>query len=309
MKKRIILGVILLLISFIQVFISQITLFQLCLFFIIFAIGAVLIFDSITLYFYKKSLLRDLRRNKRIFFRFILVSTIGVILLDFIALGLGKLWIYPYWDFWTYLVLFIPVFTGYWFLICESYLGTKAVIDYLRKGKKIVTKSFKHEKVIFNLLGVVGICLILVTIFLIIQDYSLQGNILFSFENINSKTSNYVCPYGFIMLLFVSFWMVLEFVQHKLKKNSLIKDLIHGHFTPLISILISSFLLSIVLEALNLTHYLWEYVNWPFEGITFLGLPVMMFLAWPIHYILFLSLWRTLTNKQSEDVWKGDLIK
>ena len=309
MRKRIIFGIIFILISFVQIFIPQITHLQLCLFFVVFAMGAVLIFDSLTLYFYKKSLLRDLRQNYRMFFKFLLVSTLGVILLDSIALGLGKLWIYPYWNFCIYLILFIPVFAGYWFLICESYLGTKAVIDYIVKGKKRVTKSFKYEKILFNILGIIGICLIIVTIFLIIRDYSLQGNILFSFDNISSKNSNYICPYGFIMLLFVAFWMVLEFIQHRLKKNSLVKDLIHGHFTPLLSILVSSFVLAIVLEALNLVHYLWEYINWPFVGVTFFGLPIMMFLAWPIHYILFLSLWRALTNEQSEEVWKGDLIK
>jgi len=311
MKKRLIIGFVLLLISFIQFLFVGISVppWFILIFIYLFMIGGIAIFDAITLKFYNRSLTHILTKNKKNLLKFFLVSIIGTLLIEVIAHWFGKLWIYPSWN---YLIYFVFAFTGfvlYWLFIVGSYLSTKAVIDYFRKGKKYVTKSFRWESKFFKVLGIVGIILLIISSFLVYFYYTNQSMPFVQLGDLFQKTSSYVLPYSVILLFVLSLWFILEYLQYKFKKTSLIKDIIHGHFTPFLSIIIGSFLFAIIVEIQNFVYYVWLYINWPLEEIIFLSLPMTMFLAWPLHYIIFLSLWRAFTDEQSEEVWKGDLIK
>lgn len=311
MKKRLVVGIVLLLISYIQFFIP-IKIFKQYLhpfFSLVLMTGFILILDAITYHFYKKSLLSKLLKNRKNIFVFILITIIGTTFLELFAHWLGKLWIYPYWNFFDYFIFFIPGFIVYWLFICESYLATKSIIDYLHRGKTFIKKPFKEEKGFFKILGVIGIGILITSIILTYIDYSNQDVVLVSLEDLDKVTSSYVAPY-YIMIMFVlSFWFILEYIEYKRKKSSLIKDIMHDYLTPLGAIIIGSMFFAIILESHNILYKWWVYINWPFQEITFIGLPIMMFFAWPLHYIVFLSLWRAFTDKESSEVWKGDLVK
>jgi hypothetical protein len=62
------------------------------------------------------------------------------------------------------------------------------------------------------------------------------------------------------------------------------------------------------MESQNIPVGLWVYTNWPLPGANILGLPLLIFLCWPLHYIAFLSLFRALSDRESRELWRGDLI-
>ena len=276
----------------------------------LFMLGCIKIFDFITLKIYKKSLISSLFKSKKNILSFVAISFVGGIILELIAKYSGKLWIYPSWGWTFYILTFVPGFAFYWLVICESYLASKSVIDYSRKGKKYVTKSFRWEDKFFKVLGILGSIILILTLSFVYFDYSNNPSSIFiQKEDISQKTNSYILPFYFIIGFFFGLWFILEYFQYNKKKASLIKDILHNHFSPLLAIVLGSFILAVIMESQNLLYDMWIYINWPLEQITFIGLPVVMFLTWPLHYILFLSLWRAFTDEQSEEVWKGDIVK
>ncbi|MBI4226191.1 hypothetical protein HY612_03720 [Candidatus Roizmanbacteria bacterium] len=307
MNKKIYIGIVLFLLSYLQFLLPNNLIFAeiLTIFWFLFMLGIILISDGLTQSIKHKSLLYVVLMNKKNFFSFIIISAIGALLLDGVAQWLGKLWIYPYFNFYFYFVFFFFGFSFYWLMIAESYLAVKAIIDYLKKGKQIVQRTFRFEQRLYNILGVIGVILILLSLILIFNDYLNQGGYIFDI----SKNTGYKVNFLIIIMIFVGIWFVFEYIEYKYKKTSLLKDIIHHYPTPLVSILVASFLLALVMEIENLYHGFWVYTNWPLEEIRFLNLPVIMLLAWPLHYVGFLSLFRAFTEKESDEIWRGDLIK
>lgn len=277
----------------------------LMIFWFLFMFGIVLIGDGITEKIYKKSLLREIKKNKKNTILFFVISIAGGIILEGVAQWLGKLWIYPYFNFYTYSVFFVLGFGLYWLMIAESYLATKAFFDYLRRGKQIVRNYYWFEPLFYKLLGIIGVILVPLSAFFILSDYTSHGGYVFDISN----QINYKVNFIYIITIFLGTWFVFECIEYFRKKTSLLKDIFHHYFNPLVSILIASFILAIIMETENIPFGFWRYTNWPFENIQFLNLPVMMFLAWPLQYIAFLSLFRAFTQKESDEIWKGDLIK
>ncbi len=276
---------------------------------VLLVIGFIKIFEASTLQFYNRSLIKEIFTNKKNLLTFVSISVVGAIILELVIHWAGKLWIYPGWNLPFYFLIFIPGFAFYWLFIAESYLGIKALIDHLKKGKKFVTKSFKWEKQFFNILGVVGIIILALSLFFFVTHFSGQSQTFFDVEDLSLKTVNYVLPFYIILPFFLGSWLLLEFVQFKKNKPSFLKDTFHGYFTPLITIIFGSILAGIVMEAHNIFYNLWIYINWPLEHLSIFGLPIIMIIVWPLQYIAFLSLWRAFSSQQSEEVWKGDLIK
>jgi hypothetical protein len=267
--------------------------------------GVVLTCDGISAKLYGRSLVRQLIRSKKEAVRFLVISIFGGMLIEGVAQWLGKLWIYPYFSLYAYLFFFALGFSLYWLMIVESYLAAKALIDFLRRGKHVV-RTYRHfERTLYPILGLLGFALVPISIFLILQDYRSKGGYTFEI----TKAVDYRVNFTYVIALFLGVWFLLECLQYWRKKTSLIRDILHNHFSPLIAILVASMLLALIMETENIPHPFWVYTNWPYESVRFLGLPVMVFVAWPLHYIAFLSLFRAFTGKQSDEIWRSDLIK
>ncbi|TSC92613.1 MAG: hypothetical protein CEN91_391 [Candidatus Berkelbacteria bacterium Licking1014_85] len=300
-------GIIFFLFSCLQIFLPKrlVSWEILTIFSFLFNISIVLISDGITQKISKKSLLQEICRSKKNIAHFLLISVAGGIILDGVAQWLGKLWVYPYFNFYIYLLFFVPGFGLYWLMIAESYLATKAIIDYLRKGKQVVRNYFSFEPRLYRLLGIIGIILIPLSVIFMLHDYFVQSGYIFDVSN----PVNYKVNFVYVIAIFLGTWFVLEYIEYSRKKTSLLKDIFHHYSSSLISILIASFVLAIIMEFENIPVGFWIYTNWPLEHIRVFGLPLIMFIAWPLHYIVFLSLFRAFTEKESDEIWRGDLIK
>src|SRR3989344_6195330 len=300
-------GIIFFLLSYLQLFLPQelVNGVVLTFFWFLFMFGVVFMSDGITEKIYEKSLLREIIRSRKNTISFFVISVIGGIILEGMAQWLGKLCVFPYFSIYSYFSISILGFGLYWLMIAESYLATKAILDYVSRGKNIVRNYYQFEPPFYKFIGIIGTILILFSIFFMLRDYMQNGGYIFDISN----RINYKVNFIYVVTIFLGTWFVLESIEYFRKKTSLLKDIFHHYFNPLASILIASFILAIIMETEIIPHGLWRYTNWPFENIQFLGLPVMIFIAWPVHYVVFLSLFRAFTDKESDEIWKGDLIK
>ncbi|MFH1461192.1 MAG: hypothetical protein ABIF84_02115 [Patescibacteria group bacterium] len=275
----------------------------------VFDMGIIMVCESMTLKLRKKSLVGTLLKNRKNLISFVAISTLGGIILESVANWSGKLWIYPNFGPIFYLFLFIPIFIVYWLAIVESYLAVKAVIDYKRKGKEIITKPYRFEKRIYNVVGFVGLLLFVLSLLIIYFSYLGQSAKFIGPEDITFVSDNFRISFSMVITLSFAIWFILEFIEHKRKKNSLIKDIVHDYFSPILSIFLGASALAFLMETQNLAFPWWLYVNWPYQSLQVFGLPILIFLCWPLHYVIFLSLFRAFSDEDSDEIWRGDLIK
>jgi hypothetical protein len=307
MNKSFYFGLALLFLSYFQFLVPQasINLLVLITAWSLFMLGIVFISEGITLKFKNYSLLKTLFKSKRNLISYLALSTLGGILLEIYAQWLGKLWIYPYLNTHLYFLVFTLGFAMYWLMIVESYLAAKAILDKLRKGKKLVTKYYKREGYIYNYFGLFGPLLLAGATLGLYIDYSTVGTYYFSVNEILNYKVNFI----FVLLAFIGLVFIFEFVEYRKRKTSFLKDLLHEYPVPLFSILFAFLVTALIMETVNTPNNFWVYLNWPYEHITFAGLPVSMLLAWPLHYLGFLSMFRAFSDENSVEIWRGDLIK
>lgn len=267
-------------------------------------LGIILIGDGTTYYFKKYSLLHVLLFKPKSLSLFIFISFLGGIFLEGTAQWLGKLWVYPYFSARVYGLAFTPGFSLYWLMIVESYLGVKVFLDYLIKGKKVVKYNFKFERSLYLNLAVIGLLIVPASIYMILLDYLKIKGYLFDINTPVPLKVNFI----YIIGIFLGTWFIFEGIEYCATKTSLLKNIVHGYYTPLVAILIASLALALIMESENIGFGYWVYTNWPMEWLTIFNLPISMLLAWPLHYIGFLSLFRSFTRLESSEVWQGDLI-
>ena len=229
-------------------------------------------------------------------------------MLDGVAKFLGKLWIYPDWSPTFYALIFIPGFAAYWLTIAESYLAAKTLLDYAHKGTRSITKSYRFERAFYSVIGILGVLFAVGAILLLLSDYVGQPLSLFTPENVYSSAISFRVAFSEILLLFLGTWFIFEWIEFSRKKTSLLKDIVHQYYTPLLAIIIGSFVNSIFMEAQNIPSGLWRYTNWPLEYLAIFGVPIIALLVWPLHYVTFLSLFRATTDKESNLIWQADRI-
>jgi hypothetical protein len=273
-----------------------------------FMLGVTFLSEGVTEAVYKKSLLRAIFKNTHTFVAYLALSMVGGVMLDGTSQWLGKLWFYPILTNVTYPFVFVFGFALYWLMVIESYLAVKALLDWAFKGRRTVRTYYGFERPLYTSLGALGVILIPIAAALMMNDYAREhGGYVFEL----TKAVDYKVNFGYILLMFFGTWFLFEAIEYFRKETSLLRDIFHHYFTPLLAVVLASFGTALLMETQNLFagSGAWVYVNWPLQETTLLGLPVVMFLFWPVHYIFFLSLWRAFSDKESDEVWKGDLIK
>jgi hypothetical protein len=106
-----------------------------------------------------------------------------------------------------------------------------------------------------------------------------------------------------IIIAFLSFLFVFEYLEYREHEDTLLMHLFENDWTPILSIIIASFFTSILMEALNLPFRIWQYTNWPFQSITFLGIPIAIIIAWLIQYPLLISAYHSMYRKETRRIW------
>lgn len=292
-----VIGIILIMLSFGQIFVQKnpAEFLIILLLWFIFGVGLTFISEGILKKFNHSSFIKILFRDHPKIIHFIIACIIGAIVLEGSAQWLGKLWRYPYLNNKNYFILFIPIFLFYWLMITESYLAIRAIIHHFTRLGRL-----KYKFLSVNIFGLIGPALLVAVFLHIFLSFYRNHNYIFSICCSNGSR----IIFFEVLVIFVSFWMVQEYIQFKQGKASLIRELYSGRIVSLCSIIIASTLTAILLEFENIPKLFWRYTNWPIEHIQILHLPIAMFLAWPLHYIMFLSLLNIVLPNKSISIWE-----
>ena len=253
------------------------------------------------------STVRKILSNKFHLFSYIFASTIAAFVLDGSLGWVYKLWYYPGLTNIKYLLLFIPGFAFYWLSIVESYLVVKVLIDKYRKGTGGKSHEPTHlfEKYFFRPLGVVGVISFSLSLVFMLRlvsgEFMWANSVPFTFQSPGSNLLE-------IVLLFIGVWFMFEFLCFKENKSSLLRTVLRKQYDSLYAVLISAFIFALLMELQNIPLGLWRYQNIPFDTVAFFGLPVLLFLAWPLHYVAFLSIYKFVSGDQTDKLFNGDKI-
>lgn len=213
--------------------------------------------------------------------------------LELTAQWLGKLWIYPYWATWFYLLVVLPGFTFYWVSIVESYLAVKAVLDHRWKGYFFEHQAFRvpHKAVGFGFLAV--------SAWLFGQWYAAHG---WTFAVVRPVSQ--APPFFYVLLAFAGGWLVAEWVLARRGSGSLLTSVLSGYWVPVVAVLVSSLSLSLVMETQNSIHHYWRYVHFPGPEVPLTGVRATVFATWPLHYVVFLMLAGVFTPELARVFWR-----
>ncbi|OGH11381.1 MAG: hypothetical protein A3B38_00955 [Candidatus Levybacteria bacterium RIFCSPLOWO2_01_FULL_36_13] len=283
---KLFLGISLTLISFIHWYL-QLNAFTLLIAHAIFVVGNILILDFISLKLNNYSLIAYFFDRKNFIGAFAKLSIAGVIFaffLEFYLHYMGKFWYFPYWNYWWYFLLLIPGWAGYVFYFVEIYLGTRAVLSrFVKPSSKINISQFMKF-----MLYLCSITAVLSTLWLLMNINFLT---LKEFLSINFTKPIDVALILPLFLASISLSFIFDYLVYKRKNISFFFSFFQGRPISLISILLGGWIVGFVWEIFNQKALFWHYSNVPFSELTFLEIPVMVIIFWPIQFFPILSLY------------------
>lgn len=268
----------------------------------LFMLGNIFLFDCLS-YELKGFSLLSLPRShlKR---HFLVLGLLFGFILESYLHWLGKFWYFPYWDLPFYLIIFIPGFAFYFLYLTETYLGVKAVFEHFFLKWRVKKESFAGLKKIFVSLGLIGgIGLGFSTVYIALHTF-ISGNFQ-EFFSVNVVPQIDYKPLVIPMFIVgFSLWFLLEYLEYERHETSILYEMLKGNFWPLISVLVAAWLSAVLYEVFNMPSGVWRYTNIPLTNITFFQIPLIVYIAWPFHYIILFSLYRVLFKKETEEIWK-----
>lgn len=246
--------------------------------------GVWFLFDALDFKLNKYSLLNRIK-TKHVLLLYLVFGGVFIgLFIEFFGAYAARLWWEP---FYTYLLkktflqallIFFSTDILYYILIFPACFSIyRVVYHFLKKeSKQIKPAMFKqYEKNIFPFLGLIGLGLMIPSLFLV-----------FVSETTHSTKGI------FFGLSLLGLWLFLEYLEYKHHQKSMLKDLFELNFKPVLAVLITSFLLTLIVEGLNMYSTGWEYKNFPFASIKLLGIQIAVFFGWIPFIIVYLSFFR-----------------
>ncbi|WP_155370756.1 hypothetical protein [Catellatospora vulcania] len=231
----------------------------------LFAVGAIVAGEGICNAFGSTSLGDIFVRDPLRALRLLACGTVAGLVLEIVAQWLGRLWYYPWWTTWFYALVLVPGFALYWLFIVESYLAAKAVLD-------TAVRRLPARRPVR--LWPVGAAALAVFAALSIRWYAERG---FTFDVTNPTPS--APPFGHA---------VLAFAGVALLSGALVTAAGRLYRVPFAAIVLAAAVVSVVYEVPNAVHWHWAYTHFPGPRLRD-GLPLTVFLAWPMQYVVFLA--------------------
>lgn len=253
------------------------------LFNILFYFGNILFFDYLSYTLGGKSLLHHKRWKVQLASQLLLVGFFFALLLELYAHWIGKFWYYPYWSFPFYLFILVPGFAFYAFYLTETYLGTKAVIQYFFRKRRRKKESWDKHKNLFIPLGLIGALGIgAVTAYMVLKTTWNIG--LDAFLSITNGPFPGEISFYLFLLAAIFLWFFLEYLEFERHETSMLYEMIHGNFTPIAAVFISAWISAILYEIFNIPRRTLEICQHPFISYTDHGNPTSDFfrLAFPL---------------------------
>jgi len=264
--------------------------------------GLIFLSEYITRLLRSKSLLSLLVRNKKNLLIFIAVSTLGGLCVEGIGQWVGKLWFYPFFTIHQYKLATTLGFSLYMTTIAEVYIAAKSLVDRFLKPPRISRANTELERAVYPKLLLVGVLMIASSFLLGYKQYQKVGGYFFD----ATRVVDFHVNFWIIIWAPVGVWLVAEYFEYKRRQMSLLKDLTREYWNPALAILLATVVVGVSMELINQRYGYWVYVNWPLQQVKILNLPILMIcLAWPLHFIMFLSIFRAIAAERSINVWSA----
>ena len=248
----------------------------------LFTLGVIVLGEGVCERFGGVSLFNFATATPRRMLRVTLAAIACGLALELIGQWLGKLWVYPYWTTWFYLLVLLPGFAFYWLSIVESYLAVKAVLDSNGKQRLGEGQAFPvPEKIV----GFLGFACLAAAAWLFGRWYARHDWALAVIRPVPQAP-----PFFYVLLAFAGGWLVAEWVLARRRSASLLSSVLSGYWVPVVAVLVSSALLSSVMETQNAIHHYWRYVHFPLPEVAPAGVQVSVLATWPWQYVVFLML-------------------
>jgi len=201
--------------------------------------------------------------NSKNFFLIYLAFFVGGLITDLVlGVWLTRLWYYPSYDLVDYFILYLVGYPSVGFLMIYSF----SLVEYALVRKPKETRIDYRNSLIFTwFLMFIGL-----------------AGALFSLLFVSSYKGFLVYTFGAIAVIGLFDLTTLRVRKDNLLERFLTKSLKYG-----IIILTFSYLHGLIQELPNLSSKEWIYQNFPFNNITFLGIPItVFFLGWIFIFIL-----------------------
>lgn len=270
----------------------------------IFYIGNILFFDYLSYTFGNFSLIHSNKKLVRLISHFLLVGVLFAFFAEVYIHWIGKFWYYPTLRYpWEYFLGIIPEFAIYTFYLLETYLGTKAVLEYLFVKRHHHKESFAGYKRLFMTLGVIGsVGLGACTIYILLQ--TTLGNTIGDTLSIIYKPFGSSISYFILVLIAIFFWLILEYLEFEKRETSMLYEFLRGNIWPTLAIFVAAWISAFIYEGFNAPSGAWRYANFPFQHVAIWGVPIIVFITWPFHYFPAFSLYRLLFKKETTQMWE-----
>ncbi|MEU8003922.1 hypothetical protein AB0B66_22425 [Catellatospora sp. NPDC049111] len=202
------------------------------------------------------------------------------LVLEVVSQWLGRLWYYPWWTTWFYLLVLLPGFALYWVFIVESYLAAKAVLDAVARRRPVL-RTVRSWPVGVVALGVFAV--------LSAGWYARRG---FMFDV--TGPSPVAPPFGYT---------VLAFTGVALLSGALVSAAVGRYWVPFAAIVLAALVVSVLFEVPNAVHWHWAYAHFPGPVLPD-GLPAAVFVSWPMQYVVFLAVPSLLVPRLAAVFWQ-----
>ena len=206
----------------------------------------------------KKSILEELIKSKNKIYYFLAGSLLFAFAVDYLyGVLLFNIWIWKYYTTFNYIILYTLI-NFFFILICyELFVFVKYKLKKKIRGKKIKLTYYKKNK-IQNKLWLFGI------LFLVLP--------YFYFVNISKGT-------GIVMVLpFIAILLLSDLFLSKYQTPYILR--IFKDKLTIFTTLITTIILFITHELINIFGREWGYLNLPFRLFSIYGVPISAFLGW-----------------------------
>ena len=262
--------------------------------------GGILLSNYAIMKMSRRSMLQAILGTRKNRWSFIKLGLIGAVPFSLAVSTFGGLWYFPHWSAIDYYVLgyLLLGWVFYFYFLTACYIAFKLAFDMLIPQRKPVSKYYDFERRYYKALGVIGGWVAIMVITVGLQDSRWLTN--FHVE-VNKPQTPYL--YWYWWLIAVIAWVILcEFMEYYRRRSSLLKDTLHGYYTPLIAVFLCGITLAVTNEFQNLPINLWHYANFPWISFTIYKIPLFIVLCWPIQILAFIEFWRAFGDKRASEV-------
>ena len=192
----------------------------------------------------------NLKNFIKVYFAFLILGLIADLIF---GLWITKLWDYPGYNLFNYLILYFFIYPFGGFVMVYSFSLLESV--FIRKPREN-NVAYKHSLMTALIVAAVGFLGFFISVFFV---EIFKGFFIYSFFTL----------FG---------WGITNYIILKIKKNNLLEHIFVKSLKYLILILVAAYVQGIFHELPNLFAKEWVYQNWPFNEVTLLGIPVTVLL-------------------------------